>query len=60
MVKDMIKDEALSIEATIELRELFVNEYCKLKNWNKSELTFEQITEIRAHKEWSCPGMLKS
>ncbi len=44
----------------IKLREDFVKQYCAAKSWDKTNLSFEQILEIRAHKEWNNPTMMFS
>ena len=43
----------------VELRQNFVNEYCMSKGWDKQNLDFEQILEIRSHIHWKNPYMLK-
>lgn len=44
----------------IILRDQFVNVYSETKGWDKKDLTLEQISEIRAHKQWKNPGLIKS
>jgi tRNA 2-selenouridine synthase SelU len=56
----LIKNETLSEATIIELREHFVNTYCQQQGWDKYNLTFEQVLQIREHKEWKSPGMLRS
>ena len=50
----------MNLDETTQLRENFANSYCSQKGWNKYNLTFEQITEIRSHKEWKNPHMIVS
>lgn len=56
----LIKDKKLSDSDTKEMRETFVYNYCINKGWDVANLTFEQVLEIREHKEWKTPGILKS
>lgn len=42
------------------LRDSFVRNYCEQKGWDKNNLNFEQILEIRSHNEWKIPGMVNS
>ena len=44
----------------IELRESFVTNYCNEKGWDIYDLSFEQILEIRSHKQWINPGLMLS
>lgn len=57
---ELIKNETLSELDTIRLREHFVSRYCSSQGWDQFNLTMEQVLEIRSHKEWKTPGMLKS
>lgn len=57
---ELLKHDVLSTNDVIQLREQFVTKYCETKKWDRSNLSFEQVIEIRAHKEWKNPGMLKS
>jgi len=59
MQSELIKNEYLSEQDVITLRESFVRNYCEQKNWDKNNLDFEQVLEIRSHNEWKAPGMLK-
>lgn len=60
MQAELIKTDTLSTIEIIQLREQFVSDYCTTKNWNVSDLSVEQVLEIRAHKQWKTPGMLNS
>jgi hypothetical protein len=40
----------------IVAREAFVQEFCARKNWNRSELTVNQVMEIRSQPGWQEPG----
>lgn len=57
---ELIKNEVLSESQSVELREIFVSHYCGNKGWDRYNLSFEQILEIRAHNQWKNPGMLRS
>lgn len=59
MQSELIKNEYLSEQDVISLRESFVRTYCETKGWDKNNLDFEQVLEIRSHNEWKAPGMLK-
>ena len=52
--------QLISDTELIQLREQFVSEYCVSKNWDKSNLNFEQVLEIRSHNTWKNPLMLQS
>ena len=56
----LLKNETLSEQEVIKLRDIFVSRYCEMNNQDKYNLSFEQILEIREHKEQKSPGMLKS
>lgn len=58
MQAELIKDVKLSDHDVIELRENFVSMYCGEKGWDKSNLDFEQIMEIRSHAQWKNPGLI--
>jgi hypothetical protein len=57
---ELIRNEMLSESDTVELREIFVSQYCNNKGWDRYNLSFEQVLEIRAHNEWKSPGIMKS
>jgi len=57
---ELIKNETLSEIESIQLRDIFVNRYCNNKGWDKCNLSFEQVLEIRTHREWKNPGLMKS
>lgn len=48
----------LSEEEIIKLRDKFVSLYCENKGWDKSNLEFEQVYEIRSHSQWKNPYMI--
>jgi len=58
MQAELIKDVKLSVNDVIELRENFVSMYCNEKGWDKSNLDFEQVLEIRSHSQWKNPGLI--
>jgi len=60
LVADATSENRFSANEILSLRDKFVERYCSFKNWNKSDLTVEQVSEIRSHGEWKNPGMLKS
>lgn len=47
-------------EEVIKLREQFVSIYCNDRGWDKSNLEFEQVLEIRSNTTWKNPYMLRS
>ena len=40
------------VKEIVKLRDKFVTEYCELKGFDKNNLTFEQVLEIRKQKGW--------
>jgi hypothetical protein len=54
----MIKNEPISNDETILLREKFINEYAKKKGWNSKELTTTQMLEITTQTGYKSPGLL--
>jgi hypothetical protein len=60
MQAELIKNEKVSDRDMVQFRENFVKHYCISKNWDKCNLSFEQILEIRSHHEWKTPGMVRS
>lgn len=57
---ELIRNEILSESDTVQLREIFVSKYCSHKGWDRENLSFEQVLEIRTHNEWKSPGIMKS
>lgn len=57
---ELIRNEVLSESDTVQLREIFVSKYCKFKGWDRENLSFEQVLEIRTHSEWKNPGIMNS
>ena len=37
------------------LREIFIIEYCKKKNWNQNELTTNQLLQITLEEDYITP-----
>lgn len=58
MQTELIKDVKLSDIDIITLRENFVTHYCQSRGWDKTNLDFEQIMEIRSHSQWKNPGLI--
>lgn len=52
----MIEEKYESQEILL-YKENFLNYYCNLKNWNKFDLTHEQIIEIKNQTEWKTPNL---
>ena len=59
MQAELIRDKVISEEQIIEFRNQFVTQYCLTNNWNKDNLTLEQIMEIRSHSGWKTAGLIK-
>lgn len=41
---------------TVRARGEFVSKYCADKGWDRDDLSFDQIMEIRAQAEWKNAG----
>lgn len=54
----LIKNEPITQDEMILLRERFINEYSKKKGWNSKELSTTQMLEIVSQKEYK--GILLS
>ena len=54
----LIKNEPISQDETILLREKFINEYAKKKGWNSKELTTTQMLEITTQVGYKTPGII--
>jgi hypothetical protein len=54
----LIKNEPISQDETILLREKFINEYAKQKGWNSKELTTTQMLEITTQVGYKTPGII--
>ena len=54
----MIKNEPITQDETILMRERFVNEYARKKGWNAKELSTQQMLEIVSQKEYKTPGII--
>lgn len=50
----------ISDNEMVKLRDSFVSSYCSTKAWDKRNLSFEQVLEIRSHSEWKNPLLLRS
>jgi len=44
----------------IQMRDQFANEYSNEKGWDKNNLSFEQIMEIRSNPQWKNPHLMLS
>jgi hypothetical protein len=56
----LIKETGLNEKDLFELKEAFVSKYAKLKGWDKTKLTTEQLNEIAQQPEYKTPGLLLS
>jgi hypothetical protein len=54
----MIKNEPITQDEMILMRERFINEYSKKKGWNAKELSTTQMLEIVSQKEYKSPGII--
>lgn len=54
----LIKNEPITQDEAILLRERFINEYSKKKGWNAKELSTTQMLEIVSQKEYKSPGII--
>lgn len=60
MIKDTTSEKKMFSDfEIIELREKFATTYCNTKGWDKSNLSIEQVSEIRNNNEWQNPGLIK-
>lgn len=55
MIKGGQNKETRNLES---LREKFMSRYCASRGWDVSNLTPEQINEIKTQKEYINPGMI--
>jgi hypothetical protein len=56
---EMIKQSSYKIDENMnEIQLNFFTNYVKSKNWDISNLTNEQIKEIKSKKEFKNPGMI--
>jgi hypothetical protein len=55
---DLIKNQAMSKEDTVLLREKFINEYSKTKGWDPKNLSTTQMLEIATQKGYKSPGLI--
>lgn len=60
LVADATSENSFSANEVVSMRDQFVSRYCGSKNWDKYNLSVEQVSEIRSHQEWKTPGMIKS
>jgi hypothetical protein len=60
LIKDTQTESIFSINEIIDLRDKFVKSFCTSKGWDKTNLSIEQVTEIRQTNGWKNPGMLNS
>jgi len=54
----MIKNEPITQDEMILMRERFINEYSKKKGWNAKELSTTQMLEIVSQKEYKSSGII--
>jgi hypothetical protein len=52
------KNNPLTEEERLLLREKFIAEYSKTKGWNPKELTSTQMLEIATQKGYQNPGLI--
>lgn len=57
---DNSKKVNISESEIIQLRDNFTNEYVNEKGWDKNNLTFEQVMEIRSNVKWKNPHLMFS
>jgi hypothetical protein len=50
-------EKSLSKKESIIKKEKFIYEYCKMKNWNSSELTSQQMIEIVQNFKYQNKGL---
>ena len=55
-MKKLAKKEIINI---LRERHKFNLEYCKKRNWNINDLSFEKIMEIRSQEGWQNPKSKK-
>jgi len=55
---DLIKNQAVTKEETVLLREKFISEYSKQKGWDPKNLSTTQMLEIATQKEYKTPGII--
>ena len=56
---EMIKGgQGKETENLNRLRETFINQYCNSKGWDSTNLSPEQLNEIKSQKEYLNPGMI--
>jgi hypothetical protein len=58
MIESGLKNNFLSDDEKLLLREKFISEYSKKKGWNVKELTSTQMLEIATQKEYQNPGLI--
>ena len=54
------KEINLSESEINNLRDNFTNEYVNEKGWDQSNLSFEQVMEIRSNVKWKNPHLMFS
>ena len=55
--KEMINSKT-NVEGIETLRERFIHDYSRLKNWDPKNLSTDQMLEIVNQKGYKTPGML--
>ncbi len=58
MIESGLKNNFLSDDEKLLLREKFISEYSKKKGWNVKELTSTRMLEIATQKEYQNPGLI--
>jgi hypothetical protein len=58
MINKTDKNNILTEEEKLLLREKFIAEYSKAKGWNAKELTSTQMLEIATQKGYQNPGLI--
>lgn len=53
-----IKNQVLSNDEIVMLREKFIVEYAKSKGWNPKQLSTQQLLEITTSKQYKSPGLI--
>lgn len=60
LISNKNTNEYLSESEITTLRDQFKEKYINEKRWNKDDLSFEQIMEIRTNVKWKNPQLINS
>lgn len=60
LISNRNTNEYLSESEITTLRDQFKEKYINEKNWNKDDLSFEQVMEIRTNVKWKNPQLINS